>query len=78
LLAIPAIKLKLKAFTGVFVGLFLLLLFLGLAGMPIGGTNTWARLAGVASLVTAALLFWSGLAAIRGLLAQMLAPPPKE
>jgi succinate-acetate transporter protein len=78
LLAIPSIKLKLKAFTGVFVGLILVLLFLGLAGMPIGGTNTWARLGGVFALVTAALLWWSAFGAIKGLLAQMMAPPPAE
>lgn len=79
LLAIPSIKLKLKAFTGVFVGLFLLLLFLGLAGMPFAdGSTIWNKLAGVASLLTALLLFWSGYAAIKGLLAQMMAPPPKE
>jgi hypothetical protein len=77
LLAIPSIKLKLKVFTGVFVFLILLLFFLGMAGMPFAdGTTIWAKLGGVSALITALLLWWSALGAIKGLLAEMMAPPP--
>lgn len=75
LLALPAIKLKLTVFTAIFVFLILLLFFLGMAGMPVGGTTWWARLGGISSLITAALLWYAGLGAIKGMMAEMLAPP---
>lgn len=75
LLAVPAVRLRLHVFTAIFAFLVLLLFFLGMSGMPIGGTLWWARLGGISSLITAALLWYAGLGAINGMIAEMVAPP---
>lgn len=75
IMMLPAVRLRLVAFTGVFVFLVLLLLFLGLAGMPIAGTGVFQRLGGVCALITAALLWWSALGATKQMLADMVSPP---
>ena len=74
MLAIPAFRLRLAAFSAVFVFLVLLLFFLGMAGVVTTGSEWWARLGGISSLITAALLWYSALGAITGLVGEMTAP----
>lgn len=75
IIAIPAFKVKMKAFMAVFITLLAMLLTAGLATMPIASALFWARATSVLAIVSAFILWyvaWTNNAAI---VAEIMAPP---
>lgn len=73
IMTLPAVKLRLTVFTLIFVFLILLLFFLGMAGMPVGGTTVFQRLGGVCSLITAILLWYAAIGSVKQMISDMMA-----
>jgi len=58
MLTLPAIKMRLAGLVWAFIFLIALLLFLGLANLPLAGARTFQKIAGVCGIVSAIIL-WS-------------------
>jgi succinate-acetate transporter protein len=71
MLTAPAVKLRLKGLTFAFIFLIGLLLFLGLANLPISGATVFQKIGGIFAILSAIVLWDLAWKAIKQLMDEM-------
>jgi succinate-acetate transporter protein len=71
MLTVPAIKMRLRELMLAFIFLIGLLVFLGLANLPIAGGNTFQKIGGVFAILSAIVLWDLAWKAIKQMMDEM-------